>query len=341
MDIQCWGKIGLLATVVALVLNSCDSAIYDYEGDCSVNYQVKFRYDMNMKFADAFPNAVKSVKLFVFDQSGTLVAMEEETDAGKLSRLDGLGNPGYLMPVDVEPGTYDLLAWGGLGNRESFELLGNPTVGVTKKEDIQVRMRRADAVVDKDLNPLFHGMTASVTLPDEPGTHTSLVPMMKNTNNIRIVLQQLSGGDVDPGKFEFTITDDNGWMAYDNSLLEDETLTYKPWRVDAGKAGIDAGGTDEVGAAIAEFTVGRLMKGSRPVLTVTNKGTGEKVFSIPVVDYALLVKGYYNEDMSDQEYLDRQDEYSMTFFLDESGEWASASVIINSWRIVINHSTIG
>jgi hypothetical protein len=33
--------------------------------------------------------------------------------------------------------------------------------------------------------------------------------------------------------------------------------------------------------------------------------------------------------MSDQEYLDRQDEYSMTFFLDE-GEWVSSYILINS-----------
>lgn len=339
MNIQSWGKLGLLATVVALMFSSCDSAIYDYEGDCSVNYQVKFRYDMNMKFADAFPNAVKSVKLFAFDQSGTLVAMQEETDASKLSKLDEFGNPGYFMPLNVKPGTYDLLAWAGLGNQESFELLGNPTIGTTKKADIQAKMKRVDAVVDKDLNPLFHGMTTSVTLPDEPGWHTTIVPLVKNTNNFRIVLQQLSGEDVDINKFELTLTDDNGWMASDNSLVEDEMLTYKPWHTSTGMAGIDYSESIEVAAGIFELTTGRLMENHRPILSLYNKETGKKVFSIPVIDYALLVKGYYNQSMSNQEYLDRQDEYNMTFFL-EGDKWASASVIINSWRVVINHSTI-
>jgi hypothetical protein len=59
-----------------------------------------------------------------------------------------------------------------------------------------------------------------------------------------------------------------------------------------------------------------------------------------LVDYALLVKGNYNKAMSNQEYLDRQDEYSMTFFLDESGDWISSSIIVNSWRIVLNNVTI-
>ena len=349
MNIQRWGKFGLLATVISLMFVSCDNAIYDYEGDCTVpeppvaeptNYQVKFKYDMNMEYADAFPKAVSSVKLFAFDQSGTLVAMQDETNLAELGKLDEFGNPGYFMPLVVKPGTYDLLAWCGLGGQESFELLGNPVIGTTKKEEIQTKMKRAEAVVNKDLNSLFHGLTTSVTLPDQSGTYTNIVPLTKNTNNIRIVLQHLAYEDVDPDMFEFTITDNNGWMAFDNSIVEDETLTYKPWRVDAGKAGIDAEGTTEVGVALAEFTVGRLMADHRPILTVTNKETGEKVLSIPIIDYALLVKGEYGKSMSDQEYLDRQDEYSMTFFLDENERWVNATVIINSWRIVINNSVI-
>ena len=75
---------------------------------------------------------------------------------------------------------------------------------------------------------------------------------------------------------------------------------------------------------------------NRPVLTVRKKD-GSKVLSIPVIDYALLVKGKYNREMSNQEYLDRQDEYNMTFFLDADHKWLSASVIINSWRVVLDN----
>ena len=42
--------------------------------------------------------------------------------------------------------------------------------------------------------------------------------------------------------------------------------------------------------------------------------------------------------MSDQEYLDRQDEYNMTFFLNENNEWISSSININGWTIVLNDS---
>ena len=50
------------------------------------------------------------------------------------------------------------------------------------------------------------------------------VPLVKNTNTIRIILQQMDGVTVEVDKFEFTITDDNGLMNYDNKLLEDENI---------------------------------------------------------------------------------------------------------------------
>jgi hypothetical protein len=64
------------------------------------------------------------------------------------------------------------------------------------------------------------------------------------------------------------------------------------------------------------------------------------VLSIPLIEYALLVKGNYNRNMSNQEYLDRQDEYNLTFFLDESGEWISSSIIVNSWKVVLKNQVI-
>ncbi|MEE0863542.1 MAG: FimB/Mfa2 family fimbrial subunit [Alistipes sp.] len=43
--------------------------------------------------------------------------------------------------------------------------------------------------------------------------------------------------------------------------------------------------------------------------------------------------------MGDQEYLDRQDEYPMTLFLDE-GAWGRSQIIINGWRVVINNTEL-
>jgi hypothetical protein len=100
--------------LVFIAMTSC-SAIYEYEGDCDPKYRIVFRYDYNMKYADAFANEVTSVSLYAFDGSGKLVF--QKSDQGS-----HLGSGDYTMEVDMEPGTYDLVAWCGLEDGKSFAL---------------------------------------------------------------------------------------------------------------------------------------------------------------------------------------------------------------------------
>ena len=72
----------LVATfAMATTITSCDSVIYDGEGDCSVKYRIEFEYERNMEFANAFATKVSSVSLYVFDKSGVLVHQASESGA--------------------------------------------------------------------------------------------------------------------------------------------------------------------------------------------------------------------------------------------------------------------
>ncbi|MDE5790800.1 MAG: FimB/Mfa2 family fimbrial subunit, partial [Muribaculaceae bacterium] len=137
--------------------------------------------------------------------------------------------------------------------------------------------------------------------------------------------------------------------------LPDEPLTYHPWSLSGGTASffpedqpdLSTRAQTDVNAVVGELTVGRLMADRRKdvALTVRNSHTGANILSIPLIDYLLLVKGhYYSENgispMSDQEYLDRQDDYPLTFFLDENDHWIKTVIYINSWRVVINDSSL-
>lgn len=344
MDIRSYirnssGKM-LAAIACASMLYACDGLIYDGEGDCSVNYRVKFRYDYNMKFADAFAHEVNTVTLYLLDAEGRVVW--QRTEQGEALAADG-----YAMTVDVEPGKYDLLVWCGTTDKGSFSIpetaVGNElTCTLDRQHDPGNK-----AFVAEDLDRLFHGWLPEQTFGETEGTYTYTVPLVKNTNNVRVVLQHLSGEAVDKDKFVFTITDTNGSMDWDNALLPDEQVTFYAWHTDAGEAGIASRseGTQTVfraafSAAIAELTVPRLVKEQEPRLTVTNKETGGTVFSIPLIGYALLVKGFYNRDMGDQEYLDRQDVYDMVFFLDEGDRWLDTYIYINSWKVVLQNSEL-
>lgn len=326
---------------IATAFTSCDSVIYDDEGDCSVKYRIEFEYERNMEFADAFASKVSSVALYVFDESGVLV--EQMSESGEALAADD-----YAMMLELEPAEYDLLAWCGVDGK-SFTV-PTATVGQTTLDQMLCTMsRKSDAAgsyVDEDLSALFHGLKR-INYTDEPGVHTEVLSLTKNTNNFRIILQQTWSDSsavesVDVSKFDFAIIDDNGKMNYDNSVMEDEQIIYRPWDITTGDVDVDTDistRANMVTVSVAELTTARLMTDHRPILVVTKKETGEKVLSVPIVDYALLVKGNYNRDMDDQEYLDRQDEYNMTFFVHD-GKWVSSQIIINSWRVVLNNEIL-
>lgn len=324
-----------------LATSSCkDGLIFDGEGDCGIYYRIRFKYDYNIKFADAFANEVNSVALYIFDQNNTLI--EEITTTDK----EALSSGSFEIPLELEPGGYTLLAWGGLMNEESFDMVADTKIGTTKLEELQVKMHRkhndkGEATVSDDLLPLYHG-TMTLEVVDKPGTYTETMSLVKDTNSIRILLHEMSGHNVDADKFRFEIHDSNGLYDWDNTLLDDEQIIYEAWYQTTGSADMEEYATrtvTEVNVALAELTIGRMRADNSPILHIISRETGEDVVRLPLADYALLVKGYYRESMSDQEYLDRQDEYSLTLFLDE-GEWVSSMIYINSWRVVINDSSI-
>lgn len=341
----------ITVAALLLVLVSCDNVIYDDEGDCSVTYRLKFRYDMNLKWADAFANEVKSVHVYAFNQQGILVWQNSENGST-------LASADYAMTLDLPAGDYRLIAWCGLDNEDEDDSFAVPDmiVGTSRMESLQCRLnRKRDAAnaaySDTRLDFLFHG-ALDVSLPDseDGGDYLYTMPLVKDVNHVRIILQHLSGEDVDADEFSFTIEDENGLMDYDNSLLSDENILYKEWNKQTGTAGVGKDDMDTqssrsiiyVDGAIADLTVGRMMEAHRKqmILTITNSA-GRKVAQIPVIDYALLAKDYYElaygHQMSDQEFLDREDEYVMTFFLDENNRWASSTIMIHSWRIVLDN----
>lgn len=335
------------ATLVCLaVLSSCSDWLYQNEGDCSVHYRVKFRYDMNLKWADAFANEVTSVHLYAFDASGLLVWQSEE-------KIEKMTADNFSMLLDLPAGDYRLVAWCGLRNdgerNESFSV-PDATPGVFRIEQLQCSLNRfrdeSGAYSDTRLYRLFHGIL-DVTLPydEDGGDYDYTIYLTKNTNHIRVMLHHLSGEDVDVNQFTFRVDDENGVMGHDNGLLDDENIAYRPWKLQNGEAGLEV--DDEFSravisstGAIADLTVGRMYESRRKKMKLTiNNADGEKVASIPVIDYALLAKEYYEEEyghkMTDQEFLDREDEYVMTLFLDENNKWISSQILIHSWCIVL------
>lgn len=331
-------KLWTMLLLFGASLGSCNVLDEEVE-DCAV--YVRFKYDMNMEFADAFQNAVNSVTLYVFDKDGVLAY--QKTEEGDLLKQDG-----YRMRLDgishSDKAEYDFITWAGEPDNASFTI---PvlTVGKSTKEELYCQLNRAgDGIVNDNLDDLFHGQVNDLNFGRaaiDPKEEV-VVPLVKNTNSIRIMLQHISGEALNVDDFHFSITDRNGKMNYDNTLLDkDVVINYQAWYTGDGNADVegDNQGTTAVNVAIAELAVARLMADADPVLTVTDTN-GKTVLELPLVTCALMYKRAKYEDMPNQEFLDREDEYNFTFFLDDGNRWISSTIVINSWRMVLQNSDL-
>ena len=156
------GKIHYRSTVVALLITlvclcSCSERfIFEGEGDCGMYYHIRFKYDYNIKFADAFANEVNSVALYVFDDNGILVQEVMVDDEESLS------SESFGIVLEPTVGEYQIMALGGMANETSFELMPETKIGETTLEDMKVRMHReyddeGNAYVENEIVPYFHG----------------------------------------------------------------------------------------------------------------------------------------------------------------------------------------
>ena len=340
----------VLTVALTLILVSCDSLVYDDEGDCTVQYKMVFRYDMNLKWADAFPSEVKSVNLYAFDSNGVFV--KEFSDRG-----DVLSYPGYCMTLDLPAGDYQFVAWCGLRNEgiaeESFTV-PQPVPGQTTIAELtcslNTKKNGTDAYSDTWLQFLYHG-SLKATLPDtqEGKEYLYTMYLTKNTNHIRVILHE--GGDMDVEDYNISIADANGVMSYDNTLLGNAEVTYLPYYELPVDMKAETDGSSAVSRGImVDFSVGRMMADHRNdmMLTITNKKMENKlVVRLPVIHYALLMKTYYEmaygHELSglkgDQELLDREDEYVLTLIL-VNGKWKSLQMDILEWHQVFTEENV-
>lgn len=341
----------LLFTILASAITSCDS-ILDYNENCDIEYCVKFKYDYNMEEKDVFAEQVRTVTLYAFDDNNNLVF--QNTDEG-----EPLGEETYAMNVDIDLSQYHLVVWAGL-NDESFAVpLLYPNQA--KIDELRVKTLRKEAtrsttedekgqyIVDNSLHSLWHGEVKKGTTTRSGRQQITEVSLVKNTNTIRVVVAQVnqSGGPVTrltQKTFECAIYDNNGYMNYDNTLLEDNLLTYKPYNVTSDVVSTRAfSSADEpakqYNGIVSEMSVARLVESQKPELTIKNTATQEVLFqSSDLVKYFEEVDAekYKDRNYSLQEYLDREDKYELVIFVDEKLALIKTVIQVNDWIIQLN-----
>ncbi len=315
MDMMIKTKQIVFMLVLLAVVNSCGMINEDLP-ECIQS--LRFVYDKNMLGADAFSAQVESVDLYVFDQNGDFV--QKISDSG-----DALQSGDYRMNLNLADGVYKVYAWCGMKDN------GFTLSSTDKPEEMAASITALDdGVSSKDLHSLWYGCQ-EITI-DHNKMSTQTVNLTKDTNNILVMLQHADGSPVNGDDFIFTIEDEN--VRLDSKNNPSGHLTYQAFSQGTRQVGGDET-SEPVKVAYAEFSTSRLFVGNNTRLTVVNKLNGQIVLDIPLLDYLVMRSEKY-ASWSNQEYLDRECDYSLVLFLGRNEQWLKTTIIVNGWTIRIN-----
>lgn len=227
----------LSAVLATVALSSCERIFEDLD-PCPHGVSLRFVYDYNMEFANAFPRQVDCLTLYIYDDKDNYVDTRIVTGTE-------LQDEDYRMTLDLEKGNYHFVAYGGLAcDKSSFSLLQAPAAG-GKWTDLRTAMD-ADCLTVPERRNRHDMFWGQLTLATADLYSEGTVKMMKNTNSIRIVLQHVDGTPVKADDFDFEIIDDNTFFNYDNDLLPNGDVTYIPWAKGQAQTGVSIVGPDQV-----------------------------------------------------------------------------------------------
>lgn len=331
------GFLRRLCTVAIAILGlvslpSCDRLHEDLK-PCPQGFRIRFIYDYNMEFANAFPSQVDCLTVLFYDAQGNYVTTRSNTSSD-------LADEFWRMEVDLEPGQYTILAYGGLEcPQTSFSFVSQPTSTPLRDIKVQLNASCLTSPVGTQLHPLFYGRLVAEVEKSSIDYRDVTVKMMKDTNNLRVILQQANTQPVDNKDFDFRLTDDNTHFAWNNDIIPSTPATYFPWTRGNGSPGELPNGT-EASVAWAEMSFPRLVVGNSPRLQITLKENGKKVIDIPLNNYLLLLKSQQYAAMGSQEYLDRESRWSMIFFIGDNNQWINTTIVINDWIVRLNEGEL-
>lgn len=312
----------LLTLSMTAIMSSC---IYDDMGECGLH--VNFRYTHNMKEADGFAEEAEWVKLWVFNAQQQLVDQYEEGSEFISSKTG-------LKISQLPAGEYTFVAWAGSAKQtkanSDFDM---PTLKKgDSMETLTARLQRDENGENSNkLNSLLNG-TLKTTLTGEK--QTIVVDMKKCTNTLRVVLMPTSANEtLKVDDYECFIEGKNGWLAYNAEPYKKDSLIYRPYyqELSEDKAEGPTGESVVKQAVINELSTSRIMANTTPRLIIRHKDTKSEILNINLSWFlSLQAIGEHRAEWSDQEYLDRQDEYSITFFTNGS-TWMQTHIIVNGW----------
>ena len=153
------------------------------------------------------------------------------------------------------------------------------------------------------------------------GINPDVINLIKDTKRVRFIFQSYANNwELKMNDYDYEIRESNGYLGHDNSLLDDDVLSFRPYHMNQLNSF----------SASVDLNTMRLMKDRTTRLVITEKSTSNKVFDINLIDY-LAMTNMEDKKIGMQEYFDRQSNYHIVFFL--SGSWLAMKIVINGWTV--------
>lgn len=306
--------------MVMIALSSCNhNAVYDEpEAGCSQTYHIRFKYDYNMNFSDAFQSQVKFVSLYLINEDGSIMFHKQEP----VSTTAGI----YKMNVDVAPGNYSIIAWCTAGDNENYIIPASDSadnLGVSIKSTGNIN---GTEYAQSRLDGLWYGCLEDVEFPEKTAKNEICVPLIKDTNTFSVSVQSNNGTPLEKSSLDFEIHDRNLTLNSMNQLYPALPVVYLPWKTDAGLRT----------CVSASLSTSRLLVENREYakLKVFDSESREELASINIIDAILKTKDIQYTNLSNQEYLDREDKFNIIFVFDNHMKWIETRIVVNDWNYI-------
>ena len=313
-------------------LASCDY-IHDELPLC--RHTLRFVYRHNIKHADAFAyemenqEAAKNVRLYIYSAEGKFLSSRLiEGEELKKNEVD---------LSELDPGDYRLLAWAGL-NAQDYTWT-EPAPG-SSIDDFRMSVQMVENRVDRELSGLFQG-ELEYTIP-VGGTTDTEFPLVKNTNKIRFILIVANRGTkLTSDAFDFAVTTTNGDLDAHNEPVSPTRITWLPYLQQVEEVKASGNETTKYEAVCTELNMLRLIDNNTGTLRIRYASEKTPFINVSLTELLKLTQ-IASHKLPGQEYLDRQDEYVITAYVDIVGGRAHClEVIVDDWIVRLEDLTLG
>ena len=319
----------LLHIICIVMLFSSCNWVNDDLSDCPTGTWLKISYTYNILDVDAASSQVGDITIFAFDKNNKYV---DRLDVDSIALHQGY----CMVRVPFPEGSYHLLLWGGASDRQyRFPYL---KTGQTERKSLLLSLIcNSEKQMNGKLKGLFYGSLENITISNDYQVLDA--PLVKNTNYFSCILQD-DNNLLNQEDFTFTLEAANGVMDHTNTPLGTEPVYYRPYRQE-----VSILDEEETPVIHARLNTLRIMKGDQTTLTIKHVPSGQEILRLPLTQYLLLSKihSHTGDEMGDQEYLDRQDSYTLLFFIQSSDMGIPKicpRIMVNGWTVRLNDSEL-